>query len=517
MSQALAYALRYAELGWPVFPCPPREKRPATSNGHLDATTDPEQIQNWWAAMPDANVAIALPEDVVVVDIDDPGTLELMHHLDRDLPATVTSQTARGRHYWYGHGVEGAKATIRLPELPDVDIKGLGGYVLVPPSVHPSGEPYTWEVPPRPEHLALAPDWLVEALRDSSRPGVLLAEGGRVLRSKALAGVSEGERNDTLFRYACQLRARCVPRYEAEVLLTHAAAQCRPPLPAREVNKLLASAWRYRPGQKDDSESSNVQPMADLLAAEFPPMNWIVPNLICEGLTVIASAPKVGKSWIAMNLALAVGCGGFFLGYHHLEAGNVLYLDLEQPPRRTQARLRALPGPWEGDISFAHEWPTHDRGGFDALDDWISQHAGVRLVIIDVLQKVIGTKPRGGNSYEVDYRIYSDLKAIADRHGVGIVVLHHDRKTVSVSDDDLDRISGSRALVGAADGVMLLNRKRGESSGMLIATGREIEDQRIPIHWDAHTRVWVQTTLPGEDGPGLQQAIRRQVAGPVPT
>lgn len=229
----------------------------------------------------------------------------------------------------------------------------------------------------------------------------------------------------------------------------------------------------------------------------------------------MASAPKVGKSWMAFNLSLAVTNGGFFLGRYRVEAGEVLFLDLEQPPRRTQARLRALP--WTSEHSglwFAHDWPTHDRGGFSQLAAWLSDHPAARLVVVDVLQKLIGDRPKGGNAYEVDYRIYSDLKAVADQAGVTVLALHHDRKTDT--SDDLDKVSGSRALVGSADGVLILSRRRGEFAGRLMATGREITDQRIPIHWSPDHRVWVASELPDGTAANVGELIRNQVAGPVP-
>lgn len=512
MTTPLDYALRYVELDWPVLPCYPQAKRPMTAKGYLDASLDVEQVKAWWTATPDANVAIAIPEGVVIVDVDDPEALERLRHSDRELPATITSETARGAHYWYRHttGPDVAAAI----QLDGVDLKCRGGYVLVPPSIHPSGEPYRWRVPPSPNNLADAPDWLEEELRKER--GTVLSEGALgVSAGEVLAGVTQGERNQTLFRYACQLRRRNLGLEEAQVLVSHAAAHCIPPLPPAEVAQLLRSAWRYEPGGATGPEPGGVVEIRDLLAEEFPPLKWVVPGLICEGLVILASAPKVGKSWMAFNLSLAVTNGGFFLGRYRVEAGEVLFLDLEQPPRRTQARLRALP--WTSEHSglwFAHDWPTHDRGGFSQLAAWLSDHPAARLVVVDVLQKLIGDRPKGGNAYEVDYRIYSDLKAVADQAGVTVLALHHDRKTDT--SDDLDKVSGSRALVGSADGVLILSRRRGEFAGRLMATGREITDQRIPIHWSPDHRVWVASELPDGTAANVGELIRNQVAGPVP-
>ncbi|HQK95059.1 MAG TPA: phage/plasmid primase, P4 family, partial [Armatimonadota bacterium] len=165
-------ALRYAELGYPVFPVEPRGKRPLgrlAPHGLRDATARPERIRQWWAAAPDANIGLAVPAGVLVLDVD--GEAGRASVDGETLPSTPTAQTGRGAHYWY-RLPDGATARNGAGLRPGLDVRALGGYVVAPPSVHPSGHRYAWapglalgEVP-----LAEAPDWLVALLRERTRP-----------------------------------------------------------------------------------------------------------------------------------------------------------------------------------------------------------------------------------------------------------------------------------------------------------------------------------------------------------
>lgn len=234
--QRLRYALRYAQIGWPVFPCD--GKKPLTARGFRDAATDPDTITEWWAKIPDANVAVALPLGLIVVDVDDFAGLQRLKTQGRDLPATTTCRTGRGHHYYYR--VNGAELQQRRLD-PGVDVRvGGRGYVIVPPSIHSdTGQAYEWEVPPRRE--ADAPGWLITALT-SETPSAARQSGS------VLAGVEQGRRNHEVFRQACRLRRAGVSFEFARETVLNMAARCQPALSEREARKCLESAYkRYEP------------------------------------------------------------------------------------------------------------------------------------------------------------------------------------------------------------------------------------------------------------------------------
>ncbi len=216
--------------------------------------------------------------------------------------------------------------------------------------------------------------------------------------------------------------------------------------------------------------------IGDLLAKKFAPLNWVVPKVLPEGLFLLVSAPKIGKSWLAIQMVLAVAAGGEVLG-QRVPAGDALYLALEDNERRLQDRLRLLGADTAvrvGRAQFAVEWPLSNAGGTDAIDDWLTKHPGARLVVVDVLERFRPRRRAKGNMYEEDYAAISALKQLSDKHRVAILVVHHTRK--GASDDPFATVSGTQALTGGADGTLILEKGRGESRGKLHLTGRDIKD-----------------------------------------
>jgi len=160
-------ALSYASRGWPVFPCRPRGKEPLTDHGFKDATTDVETIRAWWQKWPNANVAIPTGQATfVVLDVDvraggDDALRDLIARYG-PLPDTPTVITGGGgTHYYF----KPPATPLRCSRLADgLEIKADGGYVVAPPSVHPSGRAYAWELSSHYEDVPLAdlPAWLLE-------------------------------------------------------------------------------------------------------------------------------------------------------------------------------------------------------------------------------------------------------------------------------------------------------------------------------------------------------------------
>jgi len=229
-------ALDYAAAGFPVFPVQERGKTPLTAHGHLDATRDPEQIRRYWLPCPAANIGLAVPPGLVVVDIDDRDALLRLKAEDRELPATTRSTTGRGVHLYYKTAAE-IRNSVGL--FPGVDLRGHGGYVIVPPSVHPTGARYRWEVPPLPANIADAPDWLLEAARRQPGHRARPPEEWRALTAQ---GVAQGERNNTVASLAGHLlRHEIDPFVTLHLLLAWNATSCRPPLPEAEVERTVNS------------------------------------------------------------------------------------------------------------------------------------------------------------------------------------------------------------------------------------------------------------------------------------
>lgn len=147
-NQLLDAALCYAANGWAVFPCRPRGKTPLTKNGFKDATTNSDQIRQWWADTPDANIGVATGQisGIWVVDIDGEAGLTSLRQLaavGHELPHSTAAGTGKGTHHYYRLPA-GQQVKSRAAVWPGIDIRADGGYVIAPPSVHPSGARYRW-------------------------------------------------------------------------------------------------------------------------------------------------------------------------------------------------------------------------------------------------------------------------------------------------------------------------------------------------------------------------------------
>ena len=232
----------------------------------------------------------------------------------------------------------------------------------------------------------------------------------------------------------------------------------------------------------------------ELLARQLPPVQWAIPDILPEGLTLLAGKPKLGKSWLALAMALAVASGGVALGTYPVTQGEVLYLALEDNERRLQSRAQQLLASMTTvptSISFELRWPRLDQGGLTYLEEYLQTHPDVRLVVIDTWARVSPkAQHRQRSQYEDEYAALTPLKYLADTYRVSILAIHHLRKMRG--DDVLDEITGSIGLTGAVDGALILKRERGQHDASLFVTGRDIEhEQQLALRFDAQTAMWM--------------------------
>lgn len=228
----------------------------------------------------------------------------------------------------------------------------------------------------------------------------------------------------------------------------------------------------------------------ELQQKNLPPIRWIVQDLIPAGLTILASPPKFGKSWMAMHICLAVAMGGSFLGYRCHKSGT-LYLALEDGEHRLKSRMQRIlyPAPAPQGFDFSITAPTLGSGLIDALEAYIKQHPETGLVVLDTLQKV---RDAGGGKdvYGRDYADVGALKKFADTHNIAVALIHHLRK----AGDDTDpfaRISGTNGISGAADTMMVLAKeKRIDDTAVLSVTGRDVEMQELVLTFNKDTCQW---------------------------
>ena len=229
-----------------------------------------------------------------------------------------------------------------------------------------------------------------------------------------------------------------------------------------------------------------------LLRMDIPPLAWIVDSILPQGLTILCGAPKVGKSWAALDLCLSVALGRPFLGFATHKAG-VLYLALEDGLRRLKTRLESVldGSAAPGNLHLATAAQAIDTGLAAQMDDFMKKHADTRLIIIDVLARVrSASTARRPDGYRHDYADMAALQTIAQKYGVALVIIHHTRKMVD-SADVFNSISGTTGLFGGSDGAWVLQKdQRDDAQAKLYVIGREVEAETFAVAFDKATCRW---------------------------
>lgn len=208
----------------------------------------------------------------------------------------------------------------------------------------------------------------------------------------------------------------------------------------------------------------------------FPPVRYVVPGIIPEGLTLLVAPPKAGKSWLVYAIAIARASGGIVLG-QRIDPGPVLYLALEDGHRRLRERGHKLIGPSET-LPAALEFIIKVEPGtvIATMTEWLAAHRGENpMVIVDTLGRVKPSARNGQSAYEHDYAVLAALKSLVDDDpGSSMVLVHHDRK--AASEDFVDAVSGTNGIAGAADTTVVIKRPRTEGEAVIAVTGRDVDE-----------------------------------------
>lgn len=248
--------------------------------------------------------------------------------------------------------------------------------------------------------------------------------------------------------------------------------------------------------------------MAELLATEFPEPQWAVPGIVPVGLSVLAGRPKVGKSWLALQIAHAVGTGGMVLD-QQIEQGKVLFLALEDSPRRLKERSfkqGALP---HTTVTFATAWPLLTEGGLADLQAEIERE-GYSLVIIDTFARAAGRVDHSDQGEMTT--ILGNLQRMAQIHELAILLVDHHRKTIGFEGNPIDDIIGSTAKAAVADAALGLFKEQGKRGAILKITGRDIEETDLAVEWDGALCCW---QLLGEAGRVRKDSFKADILAAI--
>ena len=237
----------------------------------------------------------------------------------------------------------------------------------------------------------------------------------------------------------------------------------------------------------------NSKSCEEIMTTVYKPIEFVVDELIAQGLYILAGAPKVGKSWLALDMCLSIAKGEKVLCQQTIQ-GTVLYLCLEDSYVRIQNRLYGITDEPAKKLHFVIMSESIGDGLEEQIETFKNEHSDLKVVFIDTLQKV---RNESESSYGTDYKELSELKVLADKLEIAIVLVHHTRKC---SDSDpFNTISGSTGLSGCVDGNMVLVEiKRGSRKAKLHCVGRYSENAEISLQFDSDLKKWLVTDEPAD-------------------
>ena len=496
-NQNLIAALKYAEKGWSVIPlCTPIDaehciqhsncKSPGKTSlvnwaQYQNERASPEQIKKWFELYPNANVGVITGaiSNMVVVDID------TVDKVDCYLPSTATSKTGGGgKHCFYRHPGKNVKTRARI--IPNVDIRGDGGYVAMPPSLHKSGNCYEWIVSPEESDFADLPEWV---LLENENKSNTTTDWEHLVNNE----IPNGVRNQTNAQLTGKLLSHLpLELWEAGWLTLKAINQSKgnPPLSEKELRTIFDSISEREAKKRASNLPTEVREiraisLSELINTEFKNPQWLVDRLIPhEAVTILSGAPATYKTFLTLEIALKVAGGEKVFGEFQAIQSPVLIIDEENHARILKDRAKLLSRNLDLPIFIAskNSFQLGEKSTQKVIEYAKSKNA--RLVIFDSFICI----------HDADENIASEmrtvmkyLKEIASQ-GISVIVIHHHRKKGKEKGNASQDIRGSSDIVAQVDCHLAVDRK-GRDSGVTmqqikLREAPEIKPFTIRFHSD---------------------------------
>lgn len=449
----------YLNIGWSILPVKPEEKRPYMTNWlqYTRSRASKETVENWFSKLTNAGVGAVTGKvsNMVVLDVESWCDIPLDELLRKYPTQTVARSGSGGYHLYYQYPTGVSRVANRVGIFKGADLRADGGFIVLPPTIHPNGNRYEWikrgplgmfpmsllDLESKP--TARGEDWIVEALR----------------------GVSEGGRNDTCARLAGYFFKKGMTSDIVEALLMDWNERNDPPMPAREVRTTLKSIERSHVGvdaqftsvQFDDDKSESgqkestfdVMRMTDYVKGYGGDgVSWLVEDWLPDAsITFLVSPPESYKTWILLDLAVSVSSGSPFLGGYQVNStGPTLIIQQEDSHSGLTDRLAliveqklGLNAKLDGDawqVPTIPDLPIYIHPSrmlrFDnkqVVDELEKQIEVLRpkVVMIDPLYSTTSTT----DNYMSDLaNRMMVLKAWRDKYGCSFVIAHHSKKNL---------------------------------------------------------------------------------------
>jgi archaellum biogenesis ATPase FlaH len=442
MKTLLEYARYYVSKGYPVIPIKHKDKTPAIESWKVFQEYKPteDNLKIWFGNNSQNNIGIVTGEKsgLAVVDLDSQEAIKFAKK--NHFPQTPTVKTGKGYHLYCKHK-EGTSNFQKRDDLPGIDLRAEGGYVVAPPSIHPSGCQYQWVEGKGLDDLPLAelPDIVLSKNSDQKTP-----------LKELYQGVPEGQRNDSLTRLVGSWVNDGLTFKEC--LESALIWNSKNPLPLSEkeiertVRSIFEKHYRELPKDHEIDPMTFLRKGSDLLSLDCC-VEWVVDKLIPkQSITLLHGKGGIGKTWISLIIGNAVSKGIDFMNLN-TEQMFVVFIDFENSLPVLVERVKKIDA---SEILFWHNTnetrpPKLDRG------EWTQyKNLPMGLLIFDTLR---ASQSRDENSSQDMAFIMSRLKELRDM-GFTIILLHHTPK----SNDRTYK--GSTALMDLADHVLSLHRVR---------------------------------------------------------
>lgn len=436
----------YIGEGWRIFPVVPGGKTPA--------------VDGWQTFNPmgyhfnghNLGLPTGAENGIVVVDVDPKnGGWESLAELEKQygkLPDTLRSNTANGgAHFFFRHpgGFVGNGAGIY--DKPGVDVRGDGGYVVVPPSILDSDKKYAWDIG-APTEIAPLPEWIAKHKENRPRRAAGVPD----------APFPEGTRNDALARIAGSLRHFGTPQdVLTRTLLDINDAKCRPPLPEAEVIRIAENIAKYKQGYapKVSAPATSLSvPASQFVSMDVKPTTWLVQSIWPEGtMGFIAGMGKSFKSFLSLELGYSVASGADFLEKFKVpEQRRVLLVQQESGFGAYQVRVSNVAkrfGPTDNlyIVSNKHLSLVREED-IEKLENEIARVRPAMLILDPLASFLLG---QDENSAQHMGEVVGTLRRLRDDYGCAICIVHHNRK-------DGSAMRGSTALYNASEVTIRMQR-----------------------------------------------------------
>lgn len=429
---------------------PVKEKKPLIDWQKYQAEVTPHLVPGWMQKFPGCEWGIVTGpiSDILVLDIDGEEGRKSLEALKVEMPKTWVTKTRRGWHYYFKWdvGMTGIPTT-KAGVWSGVDVRGQGGYVVAYEFIDGHGPGQT--------DLAQVPAWLLTALKGKPqeekayKPGWIL---------EALQSVEVGQRTHTFARIIGRLNRDGWAEEDIFALLKPHADEYGYDL-KKLYDQIVDMTTRYADQSK--AKEYHGKSAKTLLSEKQPIINWCVsPILPKQGIGIVAGWPGIGKSWLLLDLAIAVSTGQPWLGRFEVQKGRVMYVDEDSHDDLIRVRLnkllnaKGLPGDLGIDFYIQEGLDLTNVSDYAALQKKIEANKP-SLVIMDTLSQV---QSEDENTTKGMSKVFKLVKKLAHDYSCAFLFADHPRRSNGFDGGAEERLRGAVTKAGALDAGFFLTR-----------------------------------------------------------